>query len=929
MRVSSPRNMRNLQSFVLVIICCALGELGTSLSDRDCAASSPLVGLSADLVMVQHQLRGSVLFIDDCTFQVTRFDMIPGIDVHWWGSMGDDFDNMTSGYAVSQNKLNETYQNATLEVTLDDNYTWDDFIVLSVWDTYTGSDFGHVFLEVVVPKAPLLQSGDGLGSPAPAPGPDVGWAPGASPSYPVAEPTASTTPGMEIVGHSQPTMFENCVNLNSAFRLRWTVNWDSQTVDLGLEGALTKSQYMAFGWAQPDATTEFMLQADVVVAGIDEKEIPYAEDYYLGGYSECNWDTSNPSGVCPDYVYTGSASNNASTKALLYGQQIDGITLIRYQRPLLSADPSYDISINTSDSMQVVWAMGMMKPADVAKGNRTPQNHGSNYAYRKLTLGYTKDDCLGPMVSQNGYLGEVVVADRGTTLVVSADSSLHYPAPPFPEKVFYINQKEAPLLKVERGVPVTFSVQAGHGFAFYITDSPVGGASNSNSSQMIYAGGPEAHGVPVIPYPLMWHPNRSTPDLVYYQDYFVEKRGWKVQVVDGGLSDMYNQSTTLADNKVTLFWTVSNDRIYLAVRGEVKSGYLAIAFGSGMVNSFSYVGWVDEQGVSRINAYWMDGKKASSIHATNEELTDQKCEKVNGIITFEFSRALQPACTKGVLCKNVIDTSSTLKVVWAMGDAWTADALADSNMHNDISTVPTLIHLLSGKANVEDLQPVLAVHGFMMFIAWGLLLPGGVLGARYLKHLDNNGWFEIHMYSQLSAIVVMLLGLLFAVGELHGFNFRTGHMRVGMLSILLVLLQGVNGYLRPKNALPGESQRPQRVVWQYIHRYAGRTALVLGFLSLVTGISQLARRDGVEHMKGLQWALFAWFLAVAAVVGYIEVQGFWSKKGHEAVAFDRILGGEDDSQDLLAESHGPFFPDSKEMQRSTARGMEIQLEALH
>jgi hypothetical protein len=47
------------------------------------------------------------------------------------------------------------------------------------------------------------------------------------------------------------------------------------------------------------------------------------------------------------------------------------------------------------------------------------------------------------------------------------------------------------------------------------------------------------------------------------------------------------------------------------------------------------------------------------------------------------------------------------------------------------------------------------------------------------------------------------------------------------------------------------------------------------------------------------------------------------------VAFDTILGVEDDSQNLLSTSHGPYFPGSGEMQPSTARGSEIQLEALH
>ncbi|CAM6120752.1 unnamed protein product [Calypogeia fissa] len=929
MRMVLTKNMGNFAGMVLVFIFCTLGALVTGTSARNCSAKSLLVGLSSDFVMVQHQLRGSVLFLDDCTFKVTRFDMIAGNDVYWWGSLGDDFDNMTQGFSISPNKLNETYQNVTMEVTLDSNYTWDDFKVLSVWDRFTGSDFGHVYLEVlaseVVETGPPRQSGSDFGNAAPAPGPEASFV-----SAPASAP-APSTPELEIIGHSQPTMFDNCVSLkDGVFRLRWTVNWDSQTVDLGLEGALTTSQYMAFGWAQPGVTSSIMLRSDVVVAGFDEKDGPYAEDYYVGAYKECNWDTSAPSGVCPDSVYTGGTDNSANSNALIHGQRIDGITLIRYQRPLASVDHLYDVAINASDVMQVIYAIGKMKPPELTKGNLTPQDHGPNHGSRMISLADTIDECLGPMVAQNGYLGDIVVADRGTTLVVTTDAPSHYPDPPYPDKVFYINQKEAPLLKVERGVPVTFSVQAGHGFAFYITDNPVGGASNSNASETVYAGGPEAHGVPVIPYELTWHPNRTTPDLVYYQDYFMEKRGWRVQVVDGGLSDMYNQSALLADNKVTLFWTVSSGRVYLAVRGEVKSGYLAIAFGSGMVNSFSYVGWVDEMG-SHINAYWMDGKKASSIHPTGEVLEDWKCENVDGIMTFEFSRALQPSCNKGTLCKNVIDPESTLKVVWAMGDAWSDGELADSNMHTDISTRPTLIQLDTGASQVEELQPVLAVHGFMMFIAWGLLLPGGVLGARYLKHLNNNGWFEIHIYAQLSAIVVMLLGLLFAIAELHGFNFRTAHMKVGLLSISIALLQALNGYLRPKNASHGESQRPQRVIWQYIHMYSGRSALVLGFLALVTGISQLARRDGVEHMKGLQWALFAWFLAVAAVVGYIEVQGFWSKKGHGAMAFDRILGTEDGdgTEDLLAESHAPFFPESKEMQASTARGQEIQLEALH
>lgn len=34
---------------------------------------------------------------------------------------------------------------------------------------------------------------------------------------------------------------------------------------------------------------------------------------------------------------------------------------------------------------------------------------------------------------------------------------------------------------------------------------------------------------------------------------------------------------------------------------------------------------------------------------------------------------------------------------------------------------------------------VVQVHGFMMFMAWGILIPFGMLAARYLKNRD---WFK-------------------------------------------------------------------------------------------------------------------------------------------------------------------------------------------
>ena len=65
-----------------------------------------------------------------------------------------------------------------------------------------------------------------------------------------------------------------------------------------------------------------------------------------------------------------------------------------------------------------------------------------------------------------------------------------------------------------------------------------------------------------------------------------------MQVVDSGLSDMYNNSVFLDDKKVTLFWTLSKTSISFDVREKHKSSYIGFGLGARMVNSFAYVGWV-------------------------------------------------------------------------------------------------------------------------------------------------------------------------------------------------------------------------------------------------------------------------------------------------------------------------------------------------
>ena len=49
--------------------------------------------------------------------QVNRFDMLPGIDVKWWGALSNAFDSFLGGKVISDAMLSGFYRNATVQVS--------------------------------------------------------------------------------------------------------------------------------------------------------------------------------------------------------------------------------------------------------------------------------------------------------------------------------------------------------------------------------------------------------------------------------------------------------------------------------------------------------------------------------------------------------------------------------------------------------------------------------------------------------------------------------------------------------------------------------------------------------------------------------------------------------------------------------------------
>jgi hypothetical protein len=133
-------------------------------------------------------------------------------------------------------------------------------------------------------------------------------------------------------------------------------------------------------------------------------------------------------------------------------------------------------------------------------------------------------------------------------------------------------------------------------------------------------------------------------------------------------------------------------------------------------------------------------------------------------------------------------------------------------------------------------------HGSMMLIGWGILLPNGVLFARFLKHRPEGVWFKIHKICQPIGLLFALTGWLIALINFDVFmdaDTRFVHGLVGSIVMSFGLLQPLNAFFRPHLPHDGQGKSKIRIFWEHYHRGAGWTCFFLAILVIFLGTTML------------------------------------------------------------------------------------------
>jgi hypothetical protein len=187
--------------------------------------------------------------------------------------------------------------------------------------------------------------------------------------------------------------------------------------------------------------------------------------------------------------------------------------------------------------------------------------------------------------------------------------------------------------------------------------------------------------------------------------------------------------------------------VKITLTGPSTAGWLGIGIGTRMADSDMMIAWKNEvDGTFVVSDRTGTGRvmpTADSINAL--QLVPSECSDSDGKWTIVFQRPIT-----GV-SPNRDFPVSTANFIWALGTSnpRSSNPSAAISGHGQVYGSFSA-NLFTSDASTIDI--IYALHGLLMFMAWGVCAPFGVWVARYLKKMLGVWWFRLH-WSLLGVVV--------------------------------------------------------------------------------------------------------------------------------------------------------------------------------
>jgi len=278
-----------------------------------------------------------------------------------------------------------------------------------------------------------------------------------------------------------------------------------------------------------------------------------------------------------------------------------------------------------------------------------------------------------------------------------------------------------------------------------------------------------------------------------------------------------------------LYWrppVVNGNTIDFAVRvtgtGFIGVGWNAMDGQLSMVDGEALIGWVDD--VTALPTYVLRNLVAQDVTqftAASFAVINFTGDQTNGVTTIQFTRIVGdgrfPLALNGTATNQQIGSYGATDTIQYHGPTQHA-------------TNYLAINYASGAAiAIVDPYAILKIiHGSLMILGWGVMLPFGMLWARYARRVPNNMakdvWFRVHRPTQYTFSAVVFVALVVAFVQVNGSHFQTVfHAQLGITIMILLLVHVIVAYFRPHKE-PGEAPTTARVAFEYFHHWNGRYA---------------------------------------------------------------------------------------------------------
>eukprot|EP01119_Soliformovum_irregulare_P008400 TRINITY_DN21518_c0_g1_i1.p1 TRINITY_DN21518_c0_g1~~TRINITY_DN21518_c0_g1_i1.p1 ORF type:complete len:366 (-),score=108.36 TRINITY_DN21518_c0_g1_i1:53-1150(-) len=284
---------------------------------------------------------------------------------------------------------------------------------------------------------------------------------------------------------------------------------------------------------------------------------------------------------------------------------------------------------------------------------------------------------------------------------------------------------------------------------------------------------------------------------------------------------------------MTVYWKVEGTMITFGIVSQ-STGYVAFGISPDstnpmMVGSDAFIGSVIN-GVASGRDYYLSAQAScsagegvcdDSAYGHKDDVTVLYGDLINGVTRIKYTRPLIGSDAAPI---DITIGDGSVGFIAAYGSSTTIQYHANRNFGS--------VNFVTGAATVAaDTTDLKAAHGYLMFFAWGLLLPLGSGIARWAKKFG--WWFNIHRLLQSVGVLATVAAFVIAV-EFSTSHFDTPHKIIGLTVLCLALIQPPMGILADKWFSLNRDGTP--IFPDYTHWLFGWSAVILGLINVAIGL---------------------------------------------------------------------------------------------